>query len=65
MATGCHAMAPSMKAAIDERESEQKLLACIFIKGDSLGSLPPGFPATEIDGEYYWDGVVVSNTTSQ
>ncbi|MCP8939411.1 patatin-like phospholipase family protein [Alsobacter sp. SYSU M60028] len=26
------------------------------------GSLPPGFPATEIDGEYYWDGGVVSNT---
>jgi len=26
------------------------------------GSLPPGFPATEIEGEYYWDGGVVSNT---
>lgn len=26
------------------------------------GSLPPGFPATEIDGEYYWDGGCVSNT---
>lgn len=26
------------------------------------GSLPPGFPATEIDGEYYWDGGVVSNS---
>jgi NTE family protein len=26
------------------------------------GSLPPGFPATEIDGEYYWDGGIVSNT---
>ncbi len=26
------------------------------------GSLPPGFPATKIDGEYYWDGGVVSNT---
>ena len=26
------------------------------------GSLPPGFPAIEIDGEYYWDGGVVSNT---
>src|SRR5262245_52750385 len=22
------------------------------------GSLPPGFPATEIDGEYFWDGGV-------
>lgn len=26
------------------------------------GSLPPGFPTTEIDGEYYWDGGLVSNT---
>jgi NTE family protein len=26
------------------------------------GSLPPGFPATEIDGESYWDGGIVSNT---
>jgi NTE family protein len=26
------------------------------------GSLPPGFPATEIDGEYFWDGGIVSNT---
>jgi NTE family protein len=25
-------------------------------------SLPPGFPATEVEGEYYWDGGVVSNT---
>ena len=21
-------------------------------------SLPPGFPPTEIDGEYYWDGAL-------
>lgn len=26
------------------------------------GSLPPGLPAVEIDGEYYWDGGLVSNT---
>jgi NTE family protein len=26
------------------------------------GALPPGFPAIEIDGEYYWDGGLVSNT---
>lgn len=26
------------------------------------GALPPGFPATEIDGEFYWDGGMVSNT---
>ncbi len=29
------------------------------------GSLPPGFPATEIEGEFYWDGGVVSNTPLQ
>ena len=28
-------------------------------------SLPPGFPPTEINGEYYWDGAVVSNTPMQ
>src|SRR5215467_13358294 len=26
------------------------------------GSLPPGFPAVEIEGEFYWDGGLVSNT---
>ena len=25
-------------------------------------ALPPGFPAIEIDGEFYWDGGLVSNT---
>lgn len=29
------------------------------------GALPPGFPAVEIDGEYYWDGGIVSNTPLQ
>jgi len=29
------------------------------------GSLPPGFPATEINGEYFWDGGLVSNTPLQ
>ena len=28
-------------------------------------SLPPGFAPTRIDGEYYWDGAVVSNTPMQ
>ncbi len=28
-------------------------------------SLPPGFPATEIDGQFYWDGGIVSNTPLQ
>ncbi|AUT59952.1 patatin-like phospholipase family protein [Paraburkholderia sp. SIMBA_049] len=26
------------------------------------GALPPGFGAVEIDGEYYWDGGLMSNT---
>ena len=26
------------------------------------GAIPPGFPAVEIDGEFYWDGGLVSNT---
>lgn len=26
------------------------------------GSLPPGFPMTGVDGGYYWDGGLVSNT---
>jgi NTE family protein len=26
------------------------------------GALPPGFPAVEIDGEFFWDGGLVSNT---
>ena len=29
------------------------------------GSLPPGFPATEIENEFYWDGGLVSNTPLQ
>jgi NTE family protein len=26
------------------------------------GALPAGFPAVEIDGEFYWDGGLISNT---
>jgi len=29
------------------------------------GALPPGFPPVQIDGEYYWDGGLVSNTPLQ
>lgn len=28
-------------------------------------ALPPGFPAVEVDGEFYWDGGLVSNTPLQ
>jgi NTE family protein len=26
------------------------------------GALPPGFPAVQVDGDFYWDGGLVSNT---
>lgn len=29
------------------------------------GALPPGFPGVEIEGEFYWDGGLVSNTPLQ
>ncbi|WP_454814086.1 patatin-like phospholipase family protein [Labrys neptuniae] len=29
------------------------------------GALPPGFPPIEIDGQFYWDGGLVSNTPLQ
>ncbi len=29
------------------------------------GALPPAFPAVQIEGEYYWDGGMVSNTPLQ
>ena len=29
------------------------------------GALPPGFPPVEIEGEFYWDGGLVSNTPLQ
>ncbi|MCF3935785.1 patatin-like phospholipase family protein [Acuticoccus sp. M5D2P5] len=29
------------------------------------GALPPGFPAAKVEGEYYWDGGLVSNTPLQ
>src|SRR5262249_22797912 len=29
------------------------------------GALPPGFPPVEIEGQFYWDGGLVSNTPLQ
>jgi len=29
------------------------------------GALPPGFPPIEIDGEFYWDGGILSNTPTE
>lgn len=42
--------------------TRQRLRAEHFM---ASGALPPGFPAVEIDGEYYWDGGLVSNTPLQ
>ncbi len=42
--------------------TEQKLAVDHII---ASASLPPGFPPTKIDGEYYWDGGVVSNSPMQ
>lgn len=39
--------------------TEMKLRPEHFV---ASGALPPGFPAVEIDGEFYWDGGCVSNT---
>ena len=39
--------------------TEMKLKPEHFV---ASGALPPGFPAVEIDGEFYWDGGCVSNT---
>lgn len=44
-------------AYFDNREI--RLRAEHFI---ASGALPPAFPPVEIDGEYYWDGGLVSNT---
>ena len=29
------------------------------------GALPPAFPAIRIDGEYFWDGGILSNTPTE
>ncbi|VVE05112.1 membrane protein [Pandoraea cepalis] len=39
--------------------TREKLRAEHFM---ASGALPPGFPAVEIDGQYFWDGGLVSNT---
>ncbi len=42
---------------LDEKIAVEHVLAS--------ASLPPGFAPTKVDGEYYWDGAVVSNTPMQ
>jgi NTE family protein len=48
------------RAYFDNRE--QRITAAHIL---ASASLPPSFPPTEIDGEYYWDGGVLSNSPMQ
>jgi NTE family protein len=57
LATNVRTGAP---AYFDNRE--QEITAAHII---ASASLPPSFPPTKIDGEYYWDGGVVSNSPMQ
>ena len=41
-------------------DSEHDTIAAEHVMAS--GALPPGFPPVEIDGEYYWDGGIMSNT---
>jgi len=50
----------SMMRYFDSRQSEistEQIMAS--------GALPPAFPAVCIDGEYYWDGGILSNTPTE
>lgn len=47
-------------AYFDTHEKHGKRLDARHIMAS--GALPPGLPAVEIDGDYYWDGGLVSNT---
>jgi NTE family protein len=50
----------SMMNYFDSRQSE---LCATHIMAS--GALPPAFPAICIDGEYYWDGGILSNTPTE
>ena len=41
-------------------DSRDMPLTCAHVMAS--GALPPAFPAVEIDGEFYWDGGIYSNT---
>jgi NTE family protein len=50
----------SMMHYFDSRQSEINAKHIM-----ASGALPPAFPAISIDGEYYWDGGILSNTPTE
>jgi NTE family protein len=50
----------SMMHYFDSRQSELNAKHIM-----ASGALPPAFPAISIDGEYYWDGGILSNTPTE
>jgi NTE family protein len=44
-------------------DSAQDVIAADHVMAS--GALPPGFPPVAIDGEFYWDGGIMSNTPLQ
>ena len=52
-------------AYFDTRDSDPKRRRLGVRHIMASGALPPGFPPVEIDGRFYWDGGLVSNTPLQ
>ena len=50
----------SMMHYFDSRQSEIGVRHIM-----ASGALPPAFPAISVDGEYYWDGGILSNTPTE
>lgn len=50
----------SMMHYFDSRQSEITIEQIM-----ASGALPPAFPAVRIDGEFYWDGGILSNTPTE
>jgi NTE family protein len=50
----------SMMHYFDSRQSEITIKHVM-----ASGALPPAFPAVRIDGEFYWDGGILSNTPTE
>ena len=55
-------MNPTILEALTSRRPAPNYVPLVIM---ASGALPPGFPPIEIEGEFYWDGGVVSNTPLQ